>query len=423
MIITFFYNQIDITGSVRLRGLVKYLPDYGWTPVILTVKTSTSSCDQNIIYETPYVDILFRWKKLLRPSLFKTLKKYYYLSGNKEKKTIIDRIFSVIIDFFIYPDAINWTKFAVEMSDKIFKDNTINAIISSSVPISSHLIANKLIKQYNIPWIADLRDLWTQNHYYPCSKFRFFFERQLEIKTLFPADIITTVSQPLADTLKGLHHNKVLAIPNGFDPQQINPGMPLTEKFGITYTGALYQGRRSPIRLFRALKELVDERKIDPNLITINFFGDDGDCLTNDIKRYKLQNIVKVFGHISRQESILRHRESQVLLLLTLNDQNEKGVYTGKIFDYLAAKRPILSIGMCEGVINDLLEKTHAGIHVSTDEEIKDQLLRFYQEFQENGTIGYHGLQSEIEKYSHREMAKQFADVLDNLCKSPHYNE
>jgi hypothetical protein len=427
LIITFLFNQKENIGTVRLRGLAKYLPEFGWDPIILTVQTSIPTKLQTNIFETSYDDTVILWKKRIGIPLNKTFKEYYNLPTNSQNKTLIDKIIENWYEIFTYPDpTINWSISAIEKGNEILKERHIDAIISSILPVTPHIIASDLLKRKKIPWLADFRDLWTQNNYFKRSRIRGFFEKRLELNTLSSASALTTVSHPLSEKLQELHKNKkIYTITNGFDPEQINPGIPLTKKFRITYTGSLYRGRHDPEPLFRSLKVLIDEKMIDPSVIEIHFFGYNEGWLITDVMKYHLENIVQIHGQISREESIQKQRESQVLLHLTWNDPIEKGVYTGKIFDYLAAKRPILAIGLYQSVVTDLLKQTHAGLQVSSDSEIKDSILQFYREYEENGSVKYSGMQSEIERYSHREMAKKFADVLEDICvsmKNPNKN-
>jgi len=179
----------------------------------------------------------------------------------------------------------------------------------------------------------------------------------------------------------------------------------------------IYKQNQDPEPLFRILKVLINENMVDPNKIEVNFFGNHEGWLLSDIKKYHLENIIQTHRQISRDESIEKQRESQVLLLLTWNDPSEKGIYTGKLFDYLAARRPILALGLQGSVITELLSQTKAGINVSSDAEIKEQFLNLYHEYEENGFVKYSGIISELEKYSHREMARKFADVLEEICE------
>jgi len=239
-------------------------------------------------------------------------------------------------------------------------------------------------------------------------------DTRLEKKTLGLADALTTVSQPLNEKLCERYPEKYIStITNGFDPDETNPGIPLSKGFTITYTGQLYRGRRDPEPLLKALSELIHDGVVKRDDISVDFYGQYESWLEADVAKYKLGDVITLHGPVSREVAIRKQWESQILLLLTWNDPAEQGVYTGKVFDYLAARRPILAVGLSGGVVTKLLNDTNAGIHASTEEEIKSYLLAAYREFKKNGSVDYAGIQSEIDKYSHYEMARKFAEVLD----------
>lgn len=297
---------------------------------------------------------------------------------------------------------------------KLLENESFDVMISSSSPVTCHLIANKLKENYDIPWIADLRDLWTQNHYYLHSRIRKIIDKRLELKVLSNADILTTVSPILVEKLKEIHKTKnIFSIPNGFNSKEINPGIPLTDKLSIIYTGRLYQGKRDPELLFKALNELNKEEKIDLNDFRLEFYGKSQDWLKKDIENYNLEKIVRQNGVVSREDVIKKQWESQILLLLTWNNPAEKGVLTGKIFEYLAAKRPILSYGISEGIVKDLIEETNAGYHAKDLKDLKNILEKVYSQYKSNGKVEYYGFEDKINKCSHEEMAKKFVEVLE----------
>ncbi len=214
-----------------------------------------------------------------------------------------------------------------------------------------------------------------------------------------------------------LHQNKrIFTIPNGFDAEEVFSSSSIIPQFTITYTGQLLEGRRSPELLFHALRDLIRERKVNAQQILVKFYGPKLNWLAHKIEEYELSLIVSQEGEVHRDEVRQKQRESQILLLLTWNDPREKGVYTGKIFEYLATRRPILAIGGPRGVVSELLETTQAGVHVADLENLKAVLMRFYNEHQERGIVPYHGKEEEINKYSHYEMAKKFAQFLDEVC-------
>jgi hypothetical protein len=377
LIITYHFNKKETIGSIRMRGIAKYLPEYGWNPTILTPQLeSEPECRYNII-ETNYDDITTIWKKRLGFKTQDTVKMQLGKPTYKNKKLFIDYFLKVWEEIFAYPDAnIGWYKYAVEAGEKLLAKGKYDAILSSSNPATCHLVANKLKTLFGIPWVADFRDLWTQNHYSEHFTLSKIIEKRLETATISAADILTTVSQPLAITLRENHRNKqVNTIMNGFDPEFKNPGTKTSEKFTIVYTGTLYQGKRDPEPLFQATSESINSGKISSSDIEILFYGAVDDWLFNDIKKYKLENVINVCGPISREESIHEQRKAQVLLLLTWNHPAEKGVYTGKLFDYLAAQRPIFAIGIPGSVIEDLLNSTQAGTYVTSVEELKNAIL------------------------------------------------
>lgn len=341
-------------------------------------------------------------------------------TARKQGSSLLGHFTTLVRSAVAYPDdQKDWYKFAVETGRDLIHDEGIDAIISSSSPVTSHLIAKQLKKECARPWIADLRDLWTQNHYYPYGELRRSFERRLEIETLGAADGIVTVSEPLAHTLGELHPRApVFSIPNGFDDDEVQYS-PLTDQFTITYTGVLYQGMRDPEPLLVALRNLIRAGTIDSSVTRIRFLGPPQEWLEQEIKRHDLTEVVHQYGVLPRDSALAMQRESQVLLLLNWNHPAEAGVYTGKVFEYLAAQRPIIAVGGPRSVVTELMQETGAGIHASSVEEIERVLLGYYSEYESRGRVGYGGSPERLSKYSHKEMARKFARLLDELTSQP----
>jgi len=336
----------------------------------------------------------------------------------KSERSPLDLLLASIGEITAYPDPQKgWRAYAVEAGADILRQQDIKAIISTSPPVTSHIIAKRLRDEFKIPWVADFRDLWTQNYYYPYSPLRRIIERRLELKTLSAADALVTVSQPAVDDLHSLHRQKpVHSIPNGFDPAEVNTTpAKLTDKFTITYTGNLYPGKQSPEPLFAALRDLITEESMDASDIEVRFYGPEAGWIDKQAERYGLTGIVRQFGVVPREIALNKQRESQLLLLLKWNDPKQRGAYSAKIFEYLAARRPILAVGDFHDVVDKLLDETKAGVSGQTGEEIKAVLLRLYQEYKSTGAASYSGDEAEINKYSHREMAKKFVSILDSI--------
>ena len=316
-----------------------------------------------------------------------------------------------------YPDSEKgWKPFAVKAGDELLQNEDVDAMISSSSPVTCHLIARELKEKHRIPWIADFRDLWTQNHNYSYSRLRKLFEKKFELKTLSTADTLVTASSPITEKMKKLHKGKSIhTITNGFDPDKMSNGKAnLTSKFTITYTGQIYP-KQDPSKLLVALKDLISERAIDTNDVDVRFYGPENGLLTRKIEEYGLSAIVSQCGIVPREISFEKQRESRLLLLLKWEDPQERGIYTGKIFEYLAAKRPILATGGTDDVVKELLKETNAGIDAQTVEDIKNALRRLYVEYKLSGKITCQGNSEKVNRYSYREIAEKFSEVINMI--------
>jgi len=405
-------------ASPRIAGLVKYLPEFNWQPLILTGVTNKYTDLPARIIEAPYQNALGSLGHLFKldeedGDVRQQVKNRLSITPKKHPLDFFLTLGGEIINYPC-PDK-NWKPFAVKAGSKLLQEENIDTIISSSPPVTSHLIARELKDRYKIPWLAELRDLWSQNHNYSYSPLRKMLDRRLELKTLAKADALITVSQPWAEKLRMLHQGKtVYMITHGFDMAEVNdPPAKLTAKFTITYTGSIYIGKHDPSKLFAALRDLISDRVIDPDNIEVRFYGTRESWLEKEIKQYGLSNIVKQYGVVPRQAALEKQRESQLLLRLKWEDQQERGAYSGKIFEYLAARRPILATGGSDDVVSELLNDTKAGICAPTVEDIKNTLKELYAEYKLKGKAAYKGEESKVNKYTNQEMARKLSEILN----------
>ena len=409
-------------GSPRLLGLAKYLPEFGWQPVILSAPLDIQPEKQFTVIETGYKDALGFWGKVFKLNPKQDVRKQIKgRFGVKAKKSFLDSLMTLGGEIINYPDSDKgWKPYAIKTGEQLFAKEDFGAIISSSAPVTAHLIAHNLKSRYKVPWVADLRDLWTQNHNYYYSPLRKLIDKKLELKTLGAADALVTVSQPWAEKLGILHKGKnITAITNGFDPETVNiPPVPLTKMFTITYTGLIYPGNQDPVLLLAALQILITEGTIDPGDVEIRFYGSREDWLEKEAERYGLSGITRQYGEVPREVAIQKQRESQILLLLDWDDQQENGTIPGKIFEYMAAGRPIIATGgSADSVVTNLLNDTGTGIHASNIEAAAVALRQMYSEFKTHGKVLNHGNTTKIMKYSQREMANKFSNILENLLR------
>ena len=385
-------------ASPRMSGLAKYLSRYGWEPIILTVDLNQKNNRRYGILENikNYAQII----EVANPKPVKYPKGLYF----------------ILKEFWSYPDEEkHWLHPALEKAKEIIENNNIDAIISSSSPVTCHIIAKELKVKYQIPWIADLRDLWSQNHNYIYNPIRKKMDEKLERETLSAADKLVTVTPIWSKQLESIYKGKIVhCVTNGFDPENLNvPLKPLIPKFTITYTGNIYN-KQDTLKFLIALREVIDNKSIEPDDIDIRFYCPPNRNLIKNMRKLGLSNVVKQYGIVSRNISLEKQKESQILLLLNWEDLNENGVYPLKVFEYLGAQRPILATGgFGEDVIEDLLCETNSGIYAKTTKEIENILLQWYKEYKQNGEIEYKGKIEAINNYNYQETTKKFVEILE----------
>ncbi len=413
LFIAFYFNHSNEIASKRLQGVSKYLPKFGFKPVVIVPKTlnKTVRIDNVEVIETEYTDMI---SKFLPPS------KNNESSGEAPSKSktnpLISKAISLAGEIFAYPDGMKyWHEPAFEKCCEIIENEEISGIISSSFPITCHTIAHDLKEEYDIPWIADLRDLWNLNPYIHHTFIRNYFEKRLELKTFKNTDILTTTTPLARKKLQSLHPQKrIESVVSGYDPEdfediyQTSP----SEKLTLMYAGSLYGGKRDPSILFDSINQLIYENKINPDKISIDFYGDTTN-LEELSEKYNVSRIVNVHGKITRKEVLKNQMNSDVLLLISWMSESEKMFIPGKVYEYMASQKPILSIGYHEGSLKDLIEKTEIGYHVSNVEDCKKAIYDYYLKYN-NSELKYCGNEF-ADEYSMVNTAKKFAQLLEEI--------
>jgi len=432
--IAYLYPPLGGTGRLRTLKFAKYLPKFGWKPFVLTPKRGVwpSKCDEsegvinNVeVIRTGYFDIISTIRKLAGfnpdPSITILEQAKIISSSNFFRRRFI-HFMCKLVDELTFPDRhIGWYPYAISDGIKTIHEKEIDIIYSTSSPQTNHLIAHNLKQKTGLPWIADFRDLWSENHHIQHSYLRRLLDKKLEIGTIKDADVLLTVSLPLAEQLSLLHShlkNKVYVITNSFDPDDFDlSNMEVSDKFTITYTGTFRHETNNPEPLFKAISLLAMEDKIKLDDFRIRFCGNYGSEFCSLAEKHGLKNVVTNCGWVPHAESVRQQCQSTLLLLLIENTTKERGVLTAKVFEYLGARRPILMVGYTKGALADLLEDTKAGVAVDPSDisKLKRELLNWYNEYKENGYIKYRGISDKISKYNSINTTKNLANLLDQL--------
>jgi glycosyltransferase involved in cell wall biosynthesis len=425
LIITYYWPPSGGGGVMRWLKMSKFLPELGWQPIIYTPENPDPSVTDESLLKEIHPEIIEIKTPIWEPYNFYrkiTGKK----SGTKFKSGYIseassgnwkNRISVFIRGNFLIPDPRKfWIKPSIKYLTKYLKENPVDLIISTGPPHSMHLIALGLKEKFDIPWIADFRDPWTDIDFYAKLRLTKWADRKhhkLELKVLTKADHVVTVSPGCAADLEKLVARKIVVINNGYDPLDYQFARPKQDDtFTISHFGA-FNRDRNPASLWLAMKEISETDPEFKRLLRIQLIGQTDESIINDIKKNNLADNLTLIEHLPHREGLVQLSKSQVLLLPLNDAPNVKGILPGKMFEYMALRRPILALGPTDADYAAILRETNAGVPLDFDDiqGIKNTLQNYFQLFKENKLAVE---SNSYEKYSRKNLAKQFMNLIQS---------
>ncbi len=381
LFITYFFAPYNCIGAVRTSRTAELLLKRGHDVKVISADKQNlkpnlaSDFSEKNIYRTKWID-------LERPIYFFGGKnRIQSINSSLHKGSIKGRVLSLLKRSFhriiSIPDKhIGWQPYAVKQAKKLISSGWIpDVIYASATPYSSLVIAKKISSYFGIPWVGELRDLWSDNHY----GYGWWIDKKMEESVLKKASALITVSEPLKKILQEKYPQiPSYSVLNGYDDKDFETNFESDTKksINIVHTGAVYEGKRDPTPLFEALISNKKLRKI----VQIDFFGSNLGFINSLINKFQLYKCVKTYSEISRNESLRRQKNAQILLLLTWNNSKERGVLPGKLFEYIGSGVPILSIGAIENEASKLIEKNNFGVATNN----KEKIAKFIQSILDN---------------------------------------
>ena len=275
------------------------------------------------------------------------------------------------------------------------------------------------LKKYfpNLPWIADFRDPWTNIDFYKDLNLSWISDKihhKLEKKVIQKADSIVVVSNGMKDEYEFLEPKHIQVIPNGYDESDIQKvAIELDKKFSISHIGTL-NAARNPKTVWKVLSAICDENSQFKADLQIQLVGKVDFSVLENIKKFGLTENLSKIDYLSHSEAINKQQSSQVLMLLINNSGNAKGILTGKFYEYLAAKRPILAVGPTDGDANAVLTETEAGKMVDFEDEkaTKEAIIDYYKRYKA-GSLKVES--SSVERFSRRSLTGELANLINTL--------
>jgi len=421
LIVTYYWPPAGGPGVQRWLKFAKYLPEFGWEPIIYTPENpSYPLVDESLLQEVPDGIKMVKtkiWEPYqLAEKLNKSNKKFkggqFDVGENQSWKSKVS--IWVRGNFFI-PDArVFWVKPSIPFLKKYLQENQIETLVTTGPPHSMHLIGLGLKKELpNLKWIADFRDPWTEISYYKHLKLTKNSDakhRRLEKEVFQNADITLATSFSDAENFKKNGANAI-CITNGFDQNPNSENVKSnSDNFSLSYIGVLEQ-LRNPEVLWEAIHELRKENPDFAKDFKITFAGRVDEKILNQLKGLELSDSIVNLGYLSHQGSVQVMQEANLLLITNFPESASKGIIPGKLFEYLATGNPILSFGPKDADVDQILNETEAGTHFSyaQKKEVKTYLLQHYNQWKSHSKTSK---SPSIDQYSRRNLTKKLAGIL-----------
>ena len=419
LIITYYWPPAGGSGVQRWLKFSKYLRDFEIEPVIYTIDNpSYPILDKSLESEIP------KDLEILKQAIFEPNSMLSFFGRNNKKEsagflnpnpTFFGSIIQYIRANYFIPDARKfWIQPSVNFLSNYLENNHIDAIITTGPPHSMHLIGLELKKKLGIKWISDFRDPWTEIDYFqqlPLTKKATKKHQDLEQEVLINSDMVVVVGETMKD--KFLQHTKrIEVLTNGFDTIEDLSTQKLDEKFSITHVG-LMNSDRNPTILWEVLNEISNTNLNFKNDLRIKLIGKLDDAVIQDLKVFD-HNTIETIPYLDHKD-VGKYQASSQILLLSINEvPSAKGIITGKIFEYLQAKRPILAIGPEDGDAAMILKNTNAGTIVGFKNKtaLKATILNLYKDYKE-GVLFVKSVN--IEQYHRKNITSQLAEVIKKV--------
>lgn len=430
LMICYYYPPIGGIGSERPFHVSRLLPEFGWEPVVITPRIGTlytigAGAGMEVppgvtIRRTPNPDLSFRLKKALGFDLSQRVESQlggFAAPGQKPRGAKM-RLLTAAKNWLEMPDRmIDWYPFAVREGLRAARGTRFDALYSYCVPYTPALAASAISRRAGLPWLADLPDLWTRDFNYLRTGTSVRVDRLLEGRTLARAEAVVAYAESCSAVLREAYPalaGRLHEIPNAFDGELFDSLEPVIEPFfNMVYAGTMYYPYQDPRPFLEALKALREEGA-DLSSFRLQYMGRDGELLAKLASDSGVADLVEDLGQVEYANALARQKGASALLYVQWEPAGETSA-SGKLMQYLGAKRPVLAVVPTPGEADALLEKCGAGVAVREPEEIRRVLAGWIEEHRASGRLTYRGTVGAIEQFSYRSACGKIAGILDEL--------
>lgn len=432
LIVAYYWPPASSPGVQRWLKFTKFLENCGWKSIVITPKSgSYPNTDPTLLNDVA------KSTEVIKTSTIEPFRMFNILSGNanrgkvtsvgmgdiKGSQSLFKKASGYIRANWFIPDARKgWVPYAVKEGQKIINSQNIDAIVTTGPPHSSHIIGLELSKRNNIPWLADFRDPWTNiyyNNFLPRTQRTKEKDYKLESKILSEATSVSTVSNGLVQEFED-RAKSILLLPNGYDEEDFHSVNPTNESevFEISYIGNFKENQNCE-NFWRAISELSDELEGFREKIRVSLIGNVHITIKQTIDRFELNQVVTLESFVEHQIAVERMANSSVLLFIIPNSEKNHQIITGKIFEYLASRTPLLSIGPIDGDASEILNSCQRNkmIDYADSHSMKVRIQSHFEEWQLNGCTK--SIKNDLHtKFSREQLTVQLSNELERICNA-----
>jgi len=432
LLVTYYYPPSGGPGVQRVLKFTRYLPQFGYRPLVLTVPESAEFpvTDRSLEDDIPPEAVIERAPILEFYSL------YRWLTGQRKggrhldlevvssrRATWRERMSRALRASLFIPDGrVGWLPGATSRGLALIEKHRPSVIFASGPPFTTHWIGLRLAERSGLPLVVDYRDPWTRAPYYPARPdWARRLDEKLEHRCLRAASAIVTVNRTIREQLLshygGLSADRFHQIANGYDPADFAGKEPHpARRWTLVHTGSL-QDARAPHAFLQAIESWIRE---DPSLadsLVLRFVGRLDSGLEARLSAPPFDRVVRLEGYRPHGESVQALLDSHLLLLLILDDPQSRGMLTGKLFEYLGSGRPILALAP-EGEAAELIRRTGAGRVLRGDDpvQIRAALVEARAAFLAGQRPFGESRLDEVSAYSRVELTRRLAGIFDQLA-------
>ncbi len=364
VLVAYYFPPMGGSGVQRVAKWVKYLPDNGWNVTVLTVEPGRYlAFDDSLLEEIERPGIRIIRTRSLDPTRGGGKRAVGTPSERKR------RLFTWLTGMFFLPDnKRGWARHARSVFEQIRASGPVDVVLSSAPPYTGLMVGGELAKFLDVPHVVDYRDDWLDNprHRYPSPWHRAWHARA-EKKVLTQADLITVVNESIKQLIQQrAPEADIRVLPQGYDPADFGERVPESGRIRLVYSGMFYDAQQ-PDSMLRALAVLAERDQALSDRLELRFVGlfpDEKKALVSELG---LEKMVTFLGYRSHAEAVAELQEAHVLWVIVGRQKGGHMIATGKLFEYMGSRRPILALAP-EGEVRSALKGYGASWIVDPDD-------------------------------------------------------